>query len=636
MEKKRTGNRKKGDLKRLLRYRIDQILAKGTAVMMLLVFASTAAIVFCVAPIIVRVSGGTYFGQAWKVLMHMVDGGTITQEETTNYAYLLVMLFVTVGGLLITSLLVGIMSAGVERFVSAIEKGTSTVAEEGHTVIIGFTDSIYTLIKELAQKNGKDGQLCIVVAGTQGIEEMAENVRLHVPSLGSVRMVYRSGPLSEEYMFERIGAENARSILVNRKDDGETVRIILALSSYLKDKELVYPELHITAAIRHARYVTPAQLAGGKRVEIVHEELAVSQIIAHTCGQSGVSDVIQEMLDFSGNELYIEPVPHTAGKRFRDLLNHFEHQVVFGIAGADGTALNPAMDTVLREGDELILFESDRGDFDPECMIKPMPPVLEEAIGGSSRGAEPERRDIIIIGWSAKIPAILEEYDHYAPAGTLVRILSDKEPSPALEEKELICIQTEWTRVEALEIDALSPRIDGSISNILLVSEEEKEEEDTRILMLLIGLREHAERIGKRLCVICELQKASDRKLAALAGADDSVVDTDVSILLAAQISADRRIAAVYRDILDYAGSELYIKPADGYVKMGKAVDFYTVTESAARKGEVAVGYKKVDLSTGKSQIVTNPKKSERVTFTKHDSLILLAEDWFTFVPKHF
>ena len=620
--------KRKKNWKALLRYHFDQLMSRATAAMLLLLFGTTGIIVFLFAPLAKWSGGGSLKTQAWEILMHMIDGGTITNDDTANQSYLFVMLLVSFAGLLVVSMLVGIISAGVERLFASMRKGTSTVMEEGHIIILGFTDSIYTLITSLVQNQTKSA-FCIVVADQMGREKMEENVRVHVKDFKDTRMVYRSGPLSEEYMFDRLSVETARSILVNRENDGETIRIILALTAYLKEHELLYADIHITAIIRERRYVEAARLAGEGRAEIVFEEEALSLILAHTCGQNGVSDVIREMIDYAGNELYIEPVRGISGKTFREALSLFENHVVFGIHTENGSILNPPMDTVLQEGNALVLLKSDQKKAVPDGS----PHFEEEWIAKHSRETKLENRDLLIIGWSKKIPFILEEYDHYVPMDTFVQVVSDKEKPSDFPPSQILCIRTEYETVEEMSMDALAPYVDGSISNVLLVTEDglDAKNADTKLLLLLISLQEFSRRMGKHFCIISELQISSDQKLAALAGADDFVVDPEISILLAAQISSDRRLAAVFRNILDYSGSELYIKPVNNYVVTGKEVDFYTVTESAARKHEVAVGYKRMNQKTKKFEIITNPPKSQKLIFSEHDALILLAEDWFTF-----
>ena len=72
-----------------------------------------------------------------------------------------------------------------------------------------------------------------------------------------------------------------------------------------------------------------------------------------------------------------------------------------------------------------------------------------------------------------------------------------------------------------------------------------------------------------------------------------------------------------------------YLKPASDYVIAGQEADFYTVTEAAARAGQVALGYriaaKSREAAAGYG-VVLNPKKSARLKFTAEDRVIVLAE----------
>jgi hypothetical protein len=53
-------------------------------------------------------------------------------------------------------------------------------------------------------------------------------------------------------------------------------------------------------------------------------------------------------------------------------------------------------------------------------------------------------------------------------------------------------------------------------------------------------------------------------------------------------------------------------------------MDFFTVTEAARRRGQIAIGY---DLTKagGPRAPKLNPKKGERVTFSPGDRIVVLA-----------
>jgi hypothetical protein len=59
-------------------------------------------------------------------------------------------------------------------------------------------------------------------------------------------------------------------------------------------------------------------------------------------------------------------------------------------------------------------------------------------------------------------------------------------------------------------------------------------------------------------------------------------------------------------------------------VHVDRAVDYYTLGASAARYGEIAIGYKRFN-DDGSFEIQVNPKSKSAVTFSEGDDLIVVA-----------
>jgi ion channel POLLUX/CASTOR len=71
------------------------------------------------------------------------------------------------------------------------------------------------------------------------------------------------------------------------------------------------------------------------------------------------------------------------------------------------------------------------------------------------------------------------------------------------------------------------------------------------------------------------------------------------------------------------------LKPAADYIRLDQPVNFYTLLEAARLRGEVALGYRLLGQAQEADQdfgVHLNPKKSERITLTQQDKLIVLAE----------
>lgn len=616
--------KKKGSLKQQLQYHFDNIMSKGTIALIGLLFAITMMVV-CVAGAVAVILGaeGGVGSQIWISLMHALDTGTLAADTLENVPYVALMAVVTLCGVFITSILIGIISAGFEDKIARLRKGTSIVLEEGHTVILGFNDNIYTLINELigANENQKDG--CIVVVGEQEKEDMEDAIASRFPDTKTTRIICRSGSPCEPHILERCAAHSSKSIIINEYNDSQTIKIILAVTSYLKEKELVYPNLYMTVAINEEQNVEAARIAGEGRAEVIFANDAISRIIAHTCRQPGLSKVMVELFDYDGDELYFEDVPELVGKTFKDTLNRFEKAVVFGIRNDSGTYLNPPMDTVITKEDKLILLEDDDGSFE----VSPKEAVIQEEMIVKEI---PERKlnetdDLLVLGSNPMLPSILREYDCYVDEGTRVVIVTEEDLD--LSKEAYRYIKPEIRKEASVNRKCMEELLTEDMDNVLILSSNDidPEEADAKTLLSLIYLWDILRNSPRRVSITSEMKKTVNQRLANQSRGDDFVIGSNIVNLLMTQIAENRELTALFEDILDEDGSELYMKPMENYVSLGVPVDFYTVTESASRQGHIAVGYKKV--VNGANEIVTNPAKGETVVYEEGDLLIVVAED---------
>ncbi|MBQ7765735.1 MAG: hypothetical protein IJ397_02700 [Lachnospiraceae bacterium] len=615
---------KKRSFMQKMKYQFDNIMSKGTIALIGLLCLVTFVIV-CIAGAITVLIGmeGGIVSSVWVSFMHALDPGTITTDTLDNIPYVILQTIVTICGIFISSVLIGIISSGLERKLSSLRKGTSIVIEDGHTIILGFNDNIYTLINELigANENQKDG--CIVVVGQEEKEVMEDAIAARFPDTKTTRIICRSGSPCEPHILERCSAETSKSIIINEYDDPQSIKIILALTSYLKEKELTHPNLYFTVAINDEQNVEAARIAGEGRAEVIFANDAISRIIAHTCRQPGLSQVLVELFDYDGDELYFEDVPELRGLTFKDTLNRFDKAVVFGIRNDSGTYLNPPMDTIITADDKLILLEDDDGSF----VVSENAPKINESLMVKT---VPERKlietdDLLVLGSNPMLPAILKEYDCYVDEGTRVVIVSDEELDLSAEDYRYI--NPEIRKEGFVSRKRMEEILTEDLDNVLILSNIhlDAEEADARTLLSLIYLWDIIKKTGHRVSITSEMQKTVNQRLATGSRGDDFVIGSNIVNLLMTQIAENRELTALFEDILDEEGSELYMKPVENYVVLNTPVDFYTVTESAARQGHIAIGYKK--MIDDDMLIVTNPLKSEEVIFAEGDLLIVVAED---------
>jgi len=121
-----------------------------------------------------------------------------------------------------------------------------------------------------------------------------------------------------------------------------------------------------------------------------------------------------------------------------------------------------------------------------------------------------------------------------------------------------------------------------------------------------------------------------NRELAEATQVDDFIVSEHLISLMMAQLSENAELFDVFADIFDPEGAAIYLKPVSDYVTPDTSVDFYTVAEAARRRGETPLGYRITSEASNAGRaygVHTNPKKSEVVTFSPDDKVIVIAEN---------
>jgi hypothetical protein len=369
-------------------------------------------------------------------------------------------------------------------------------------------------------------------------------------------------------------------------------------------------------------------------VELVVVGDLISRIIAQTCRQSGLSVVYTELLDFGGDEIYLVVEPALLGKTFGEALTAYEDSTVIGLAQrGEAPRLNPPMDTRIGAGDQIIAISED------DDTVK-LSGRMDWGIDTSAIRAkgtdvhEPERT--LIIGWNWRAPAIINELDNYVAPGSALTVVSDYDQAEAEIARQCgqlknlsVTIQSGET-TDRRTLDSL--KVTG-YQHIIVLSYADKlgdQEADAHTLITLLHMRDIADRAGQDLSVVSEMLDLRNRALAEVTRADDFIVSDRLVSLMLSQVSENKHLNAVFTDIFDPEGSEIYLKPAGTYVALGEAVNFYTVVAAARQRGEVAIGYRQRALSGRADKaygVVVNPDKSEKVAFAAGDRIIVIAED---------
>jgi voltage-gated potassium channel Kch len=630
---------KKSTLSEKLRYRFDNTLSRGTLALIAWLAVVTAALI-AVAILIDLLIGGVSQQQGLgpvQVIWSFVFQALVPNPPgslDSPWQFLTVMLALTVGSLLLVSILIGILTTGIQTRLEQLRKGRAKVIETGHTVILGWSEQIFSIITELVIANGNQRESCIVILGDKDKVEMEDEIRQKVGSTGRTRVVCRSGNGIELADLDIVSPQTAKSIvLVSPNADRPDAQVIKTMLALVNAPDRRPEPYHIVAAIRNPRNLDVARLVGKEEVKLVLGGDLIAHIIAQTCRQSGLSTVYTDLLDFSGSEFYFRNEPTLVGKTFAQAQFAYEDSAVVGIYPKDGAPqLNPPMDTRIREGDQIVVIAED----DDATYLSGLSDlkINHGAIQiHQHAAATPERT--LILGWNWRASIVVTQLDAYVPPGSLATVVADDpRAGPELASccsqfRNLTYDFREGDSSDRHTLNGLEIETYDHVIILCYADTMDIQAADARTLITLLHLRDIAERAGHRFSITTEMLDIRNRNLAEVTRADDFIVSDRLVSLLLAQLSENPIVYDLFTDLFDPEGSEVYLKPAGEYVTPGVPVNFYTVVEAARRRGESAFGYRLANRSKEKAHnygVAVNPKKSEMITFSEGDRIIVLAE----------
>ncbi len=611
-----------------VRYKTDEVLSRGTLGIILWLAALTLMVVVIAATVLavlrLQFNDGAEEGfleSAWQSLLRAIDPGTMGGD--TGWGPRFIALAVTLAGIFLASALIGIIATGLDAKIEELQKGRSFVVEYGHTAILGWSPRIFTVVSEITVANENHPGLAIVVLADRDKSEMEDEIRNRVPDLRKSKLVVRSGDPSTPADLGMVNIDEARSVVVLGEGDGDAdvVKTVLALAA----RGNAIGRANVVAEVGDPRTARAIEASFGTSVLTVQSAEVVARVTAQSCRQAGLSVVVQELLDFDGDEIYFEDATPLIGHTFAEALNAYETSTIIGRRAADGTiTVCPPMDTVFAAGDQVIAVSED-DDTVVFGAFQQVAPIAHDRTGQVVIDDE----HILIVGWNALGDKILRELDQFVAPGSKAHILTDAALAQPTE-RETQGLRNIDVTVTASDDEADElPRLAATVrySSVIILGYKHAlpaAEADARSLlaMLLIqrGLADAGDDREPR--VIVELLDAKAAELARVSGADDFVVSDALASLMMSQLSEHPELSEVFRQIYTAEGSALHMETADAFVGRGE-LTFSQVVATTAADGRLAIGWR--TARDGDAEVVVNPKKSQRVTFGPDDHVVVIG-----------
>ena len=590
----------------------------------------------------------------WWSFLRLTDPGYLGDDEGTVLRIISTVVTV-LGYVLFMGSLIAIMTQWLARTIRNLECGLTPIVMDNHFVILGWTNRTPEIIKKLMTAGGRLERFLAQRAGSRKLrvvvlaEEVDAQRRLELRiSLGEdwneSQIFLRSGSSLQHEHLERLDLRRAAVVIVPGADfelggaemtDTRVIKTLLTLDSLFHQGEVGAGTPKVVAELFDPRKVPIARNSIRVRTEVIAGDRLISGLLFQSLRHTEVATILLSLLTHrEGNTLYLRAFPEFEGSSSRALIQAFPQAVILGVVSMNGDTpivrFNPTIETILEADDLLILLAKSYTQCEPlPANIAENQPFHRYSL---PHNPEPDRRRLMILGWSYKIPTLLNELSESGAGGYDVTIVSKVDETIRNRALEHICSSKRLSikNVEAdysleYNLGRLEPQRFDHIVFMASGWMHSSEEADARTVLGFLLLRSLLEGCKPVPQILVELL---DPDNALILGEVAEVVFVSPRILshLLAHVGLRPELLAVFDDLICAGGNDIELRSIEDLELDSKTITFNEVQLAAADFGCVALGFYTPHEASKLQQIQLNPNRDRQLTLSENDRIILLTK----------
>ncbi|KAF5947114.1 hypothetical protein HYC85_017342 [Camellia sinensis] len=647
-------------LKKRIAYMVDVCFSVYPYAKLLALLLATIFLIGFGGLALYAVSDSSFAEALWLSWTFVADSGN--HADRVGIGPRIVSVSVSAGGMLIFAMMLGLVSDAISEKVDSLRKGKSEVIESNHILILGWSDKLGSLLKQLAIANKSLGGGVVVVLAERDKEEMEMDIaKLEFDFMGT-SVICRSGSPLILADLKKVSVSKARAIIVLASDenadqsDARALRVVLSLTGVKEGLRS-----HVVVEMSDLDNEPLVKLVGGELIETVVAHDVIGRLMIQCALQPGLAQIWEDILGFENAEFYIKRWPQLDGLCFEDVLISFPDAIPCGVkVAAEGgrIKLNPDDKYVLKEGDEILVIAEDDDTYEPS----PMPEVC--------RGFFPKIQDppkypekILFCGWRRDIDDMIMVLEAFLAPGSelwMFNEVPEKERERKLTDggldisglSNIKLVHREGNAVIRRHLESLPLE---TFDSILILADESVEDSvvhsDSRSLATLLLIRDiQSKRLpykdtktsSLRLSAfshtswIREMQQASDksiiiseildsrtRNLVSVSRISDYVLSNELVSMALAMVAEDKQINRVLEELFAEEGNEMCIKPAEFYLYDQEELCFYDIMIRGRQRQEIVIGYR---LANAERAIINPEQKTKPTKWSLDDVFVVISK----------
>lgn len=587
-------------------------------------------------------SPGGWLANFWNAWSKVTGLDQLSGEAGT--AMLLVNTALTLTQWFVFGFLVSMIGTAVSERLRAIRAGATHVLDRGHTVILGWNETVYSILDLLHSEDEGGTRSAVVVLSSAGKDAMEQQISKHCRSHRAHQTICRTGAIDSVLDLQRVNLPAARDVIIigelaeeESAIDGYVLRAALACSQAVAGAR-VKPIVLVGHRLLHTgRLVTRLSGQWQMSTTTVHILSVLVKIIAQCAWQPGLAAVYRDLLSYGGeaiapnvqpsNELYCIPAAKVAvppGTTFEQAFWGLDRGTLVGYFRGTELVLNPLAEerqVSLSPDDRLVVVAAAR----EGVRYRPALPVTAPSTRAASIESSP--RSVWLVGTGTEARAVLTDLVRYLPAGSRVAAAESPEAAP---DHPIEISQINPGGLEFLAEETLRELVAGFDTIVISSDERSREQHDTSMLAQMSAIRSVCDDRLHQPIIVTELLDQRNWQLAANMDVGDILVTPELTSNYMVQLVKDPLRASVFRQLLGPDGAEIYVRQSESYMPEAREeVSWAELMAAAWARGEILIGYCQAPSAKPRGDgLILNPRGRDVQRPVGHyHRMVVLARD---------
>lgn len=637
-----------------LKFFIERQFVKGASFQLLIV-ALVIGLISLIGGLLVTPLGEPFedLGSAiWWAFLRLTDPGYLG-DDVGNWQRFVSTLLTISGYVVFLGALVAILTRWLIAVMSDLERGLTPVSLRNHIVVLGWTPLTLPMLAELLSASQRvrrflerhDTRRLRLVVLSESVSASQVLELKNEPGIGGKAryVILRSGLAIQPEALQRVACMEAAAVIIPSAlhsshsligSDVETVKALLSIAAQARQLRAGLP--FVVAEIQDMRKRSVIEKAYPGAVEVVAGDATLSRLLVQNVLHPGLSELYNELLTAGeGNEIFVRSGETLAGMTLGELACQRPAALVLGILKPESerwdVRLVASSETPIADSDRVIMMARSYADTEPAAKLKPLPAIPRQPRTLATAAAKRGDRQVLVLGWSRKVPALLAEFDSYPQHSFSVDVVSvvavDSRvaaiDSYAGELVRVRCRHVEADYMVEGELRRLQPE---RYDTIMLLSSDRLasgEEADARAMVGYLQLDDILVDAERRPQLILELSDPDNKHLLGLEQTEMLVSPMVLSHILA-QVALRRELRVVMDELFSSGGAEFQFRDPDQY-PLPASADFRALERLVAEAGELAVGVCRAKADSVGRRMQLNPERSAYLDLKPGDRIVVLA-----------